>query len=125
MQGLILGPGDHDLSQNQELKTQLTKPPRHPCLHLSYLSTLYNSVVCPVSISIIFKFLYGFSYHFTCSTGNFFFLRFYLFINERHREKEQQRHRQREKQVPLRKPDTGLDSGTPGSHPGLKVALNC
>ena len=29
--------------------------------------------------------------------------------------------RQREKQAPCRKPDVGLDSGTPGSHPGPKA----
>ena len=33
-------------------------------------------------------------------------------------ERERQRHRQREKQVPRRKPDVGLDPGTPGSHSG-------
>ena len=36
-------------------------------------------------------------------------------------EREGQRHRQREKQAPYRKPDVGLDSGTPGSHPELKA----
>ena len=35
--------------------------------------------------------------------------RFYLFIHERHR------------QAPCREPDAGLDPGTPGSCPGLKV----
>ena len=39
--------------------------------------------------------------------------------------RERQRHRQREKQAPCREPDVGLDPGTPGSHPRLKVALNC
>ena len=34
------------------------------------------------------------------------------------------RHRQREKQAPCREPDVGLDPESPGSHPGLKVALN-
>ena len=38
--------------------------------------------------------------------------------------RERQRHRQREKQAPCRKPDVGLDPGSPGSHPGLQVALN-
>ena len=53
-----------------------------------------------------------------------FFLRFYLFIHERHRERESQRHRQREKQAPCREPDdVGLDPVSPGSGPGLKVAL--
>ena len=40
------------------------------------------------------------------------------------RERERQRHRQREKQAPCREPDVGLDPGTPGSCPGLHVALN-
>ena len=31
----------------------------------------------------------------------------------------------REKQAPGREPDMGLDSGSPGSCPGLKAALNC
>ena len=55
-----------------------------------------------------------------------FFKRFYLFIHERHREREskRQRHRQREKQAPCREPDVGLDPGSPGSRPELKVALN-
>ena len=47
------------------------------------------------------------------------FLRFYLFIHERHRERG--RHRQREKQAPCREPDAGLDPGTPGSCPGPKA----
>ena len=50
----------------------------------------------------------------------FFFLRFYLFIHDRHREKE----RQRQKQAPCREPDAGLDPGTPKagkplSHPEI------
>ena len=40
------------------------------------------------------------------------------------RERERQRHRQREKQAPCREPDAGLDPRSPGSHPGLKAALN-
>ena len=48
--------------------------------------------------------------------GNlFYFLRFYLFIHGRQRE------RQREKQAPCRDPDVGLNPGTPGSHPGPKA----
>ena len=35
-----------------------------------------------------------------------------------------QRHRQREKQAPCREPDMGLGPQSPGSHPGLKAALN-
>ena len=42
----------------------------------------------------------------------------------RERERERQRHRQREKQAPCGEPDVGLDPGSPGSHPGLKAALN-
>ena len=42
----------------------------------------------------------------------------------RDREKEGQRHRQREKQALCREADVGLDPGSPGSHPALKVALN-
>ena len=43
----------------------------------------------------------------------FFFLRFYLFIYERHR--------QREKQAPCRESDAGLEPGTPGSRPEPKA----
>ena len=43
---------------------------------------------------------------------------------EREREREKQRHRQREKQAPCRAPDVGLDLKSPGSHLGLKAALN-
>ena len=35
-------------------------------------------------------------------------------------ERERQRHRRRKKQAPCQEPDVGLDSGTPGSHPGPK-----
>ena len=45
-------------------------------------------------------------------------------MRDREREREKQRHRQREKQAPWREPDVELDPGTPGSHPGLKAALN-
>ena len=36
----------------------------------------------------------------------------------------QRERRQREKQAPRREPDMGLDPGSPGSPPRLKVALN-
>ena len=49
----------------------------------------------------------------------FFFLRFYLFIHERHRVR--QRHRQREKRAPCRDPDAELDPRTLGSCPELKA----
>ena len=46
-------------------------------------------------------------------------------MTDTHRERErEQRHRQREKQAPHRKPDVGLDSGSPGSCPRLKAAPN-
>ena len=44
---------------------------------------------------------------------------------ERERERERHRHRQREQQASCREPEVGLDPGSLGSHPGLKVALNC
>ena len=53
------------------------------------------------------------------SKDSFFFLRFYLFIHERH--SERQRHKQREKQAPCREPDVGLDPRSPGSCPGPKA----
>ena len=52
----------------------------------------------------------------------FFFLKDFIYSRETQRER--QRRRQREKQAPCRKPDVGLNPGTPGSHPGLKAALN-
>ena len=39
----------------------------------------------------------------------------------RDRERERQRYRQREKQAPRRKPNVGLDPGTPGSCPKPKA----
>ena len=36
----------------------------------------------------------------------------------------EKRQRQREKQAPCREPDVGLDPGSPGLYPGLKVGLN-
>eukprot|EP00071_Canis_lupus_P026925 XP_022260482.1 DNA polymerase epsilon subunit 4 isoform X3 [Canis lupus familiaris] len=48
----------------------------------------------------------------------------FAFLEERERETERQRHRQREKWAPCREPDAGLHPGSPGSDPGLKVALN-
>ena len=56
---------------------------------------------------------------------------FYLFIHERHTERDRgrgrdtgRRQRHRKKQAPCREPDVGLDPRSPGSHPGLKAALN-
>ena len=51
----------------------------------------------------------------------FFFLRFYLFIHETHRERGRHRQRQREKQAPYREPDVGLDPRSPGSCPEPKA----
>ena len=45
-------------------------------------------------------------------------------MRDREGERERQRQRQREKQAARREPDVGLDTGSPGSHPGLKAALN-
>ena len=39
-------------------------------------------------------------------------------------QREGHRRRQREKQAPCGEPDVGLDPGSPGSHPRLKVVLN-
>ena len=44
----------------------------------------------------------------------------YLFTRDTERERE----RQKEKQAPCREPEVGLNPGSPGSGPGLKVALN-
>ena len=33
-------------------------------------------------------------------------------------------HKQGEEQAACKEPDVGLDPGSPGSHPGMKVALN-
>ena len=38
--------------------------------------------------------------------------------------RDTERERQRENQAPCREPDIGLDPWSPGSHPGLKAALN-
>ena len=54
--------------------------------------------------------------------GSFYFILFFLrflFIHERHTER--QRHRRREKQAPCREPEERLDPGTLGSRPGPKA----
>ena len=53
-----------------------------------------------------------------------FFFKDFIYLFMRHREREAEKHRQREKQAPCRDPDVGLDSRSPGSHPGLKGPLN-
>ena len=45
-------------------------------------------------------------------------------MRDTHRDRQRQKHRQREKQAPCREPNVGLDPESPGSHPGLKAALN-
>ena len=67
------------------------------CYHAS-LSVAYLSLSSPLHISCA---------EVTAVLGDFF-LRFYLFIHERQR----QRHRQREKLAPLREPDVGFDPRT-------------
>ena len=42
-------------------------------------------------------------------------------MRDRERERERQRHRQREKQALCRKPNVGLDPGTPESQPEPKL----
>ena len=54
----------------------------------------------------------------------FFFFKDFIYLFMRDTERQRQRYRQREKQAPCREPDVGLDPGSPGSHPGLKAALN-
>ena len=57
--------------------------------------------------------------------NQFFFKDFiYLFMRDTDREKEAETQTE-EKQAPCRKPDTGLDPGSPGSHPGLEAVKNC
>ena len=45
-------------------------------------------------------------------------------MRDTEREGAVQRHGQREEQAPCREPDAGLDPGSPGSHPELKVVIN-
>ena len=54
-----------------------------------------------------------------------YFLKDFIYLFMRDTERESQRHRQREKQAPCREPNVGLNPRSPGSGPGLKVALNC
>ena len=58
--------------------------------------------------------------------GFFFFFKdfIYLFMRDTQRDRKAERHRQREKKAPCREPDVGLDPGSSGSCPELKVALN-
>ena len=72
---------------------------------LSERSQSQNTIYCMI------KFIYLFFKDFM-----YLFLRIYLFIHEKHR--------QREKQAPHREPEVGLDPRSPGSRPGLKAAPN-
>ena len=74
-----------------------------------------------VKLLIFWDLLWGVSFALnnTLTERKSFFLRFYLFIHERHTER--QRHRQREKQAPCREPDVGLNPRTPGSCPEPKA----
>ena len=49
------------------------------------------------------------------------FLRFYLFIYERHRKREAETNRHGEKQAPCREPNVGLNPQTQGSCPEPKA----
>ena len=42
----------------------------------------------------------------------------------RNTEREAENRQREKKQAPCREPNMGLDARSPGSHPGLKVALN-
>ena len=53
---------------------------------------------------------------------SFFFLRFYLFIHERHREREREADTQAEGEA---SPMQGALLGTPGPRPGRRQAPNC
>ena len=48
----------------------------------------------------------------------------YLFMRDTERERRRHRQRERERQAPCREPNVEPDPGSPGSHPGLKAALN-
>ena len=45
-------------------------------------------------------------------------------MRDTEREREREAETQREKQAPCRESDMGFDPESPGSHPGLKVALH-
>ena len=49
------------------------------------------------------------------------FFKDFIYLFMRDTERERQRHRQRETQAPSRKPNVGLNPGTPGSHPKPKA----
>ena len=45
MQGLILGPQDHDPNQNQELDAAPTEPPRHPQILVTVYSMFFWKMI--------------------------------------------------------------------------------
>ena len=93
--------------------------------YISVCTSEVRSFTLPVGIGKAWKGMWAFICAFKPDISFcLFFLRFYLFIHERHRERERQRHRQREKQAPCREPEVGLHPRSPGQDPGLKVALN-
>ena len=51
----------------------------------------------------------------------FFFLRFYLFIHERHRERKAETQAEGGEPGSIQEPDAGLDPRSPGSHLELKA----
>ena len=51
----------------------------------------------------------------------YFFLRFYLFIHDRHREREAETQAEREAGSMHREPNVGFDPGSSRSHPGPKA----
>ena len=91
-------------------------------LHQKHISTTVKVPERQQSCLFCFKLYLLFCYLFI--KGLFFFFKDFIYLFMRDRERERQRHRQREKQAPCREPDVGLNSWSPGSGPGLKVALN-
>ena len=96
------------------------------------ISILFSTVAAPVCITTNSMWRQFFFLHILTNICcflseidySFFFFSKTLFIYSWERQRERQRHRQREKQAPCRKLDKGLDPRSPGSHPGLKAALN-
>ena len=68
-------------------------------------------------------FLLFFYYFFVSFIFKKIFKRFYLFINERHTQREADTSGEGEAGS-MQEPSVGPDPGTPGSHAGPKVALN-
>ena len=78
---------------------------------LRYKSEFQKVCVCCAHLSIL--------------KTSFFFLRFYLFIHERHRERKREAETQAAGEAGCgTQSDMGLDPWSPGSGPELKAALN-